>query len=154
MRSALKLILDAQMRSALKLILDAQMRRTLKLILGAQKRSDLKLILDAQKRSDLKLILDAEEERSEAQSGRAEMPTARRLRERQSPATIWAGLEATAGFEPAIRVLQTPPLGHLGTSPGRDTTTPPTWRRRPEELGAEDGIRTRDPHLGKVMLYH
>ena len=21
-------------------------------------------------------------------------------------------------------------------------------------LGAEDGIRTRDPHLGKVMLYH
>jgi hypothetical protein len=20
--------------------------------------------------------------------------------------------------------------------------------------GAEDGIRTRDPHLGKVMLYH
>jgi hypothetical protein len=21
-------------------------------------------------------------------------------------------------------------------------------------IGAEDGIRTRDPHLGKVMLYH
>jgi hypothetical protein len=21
-------------------------------------------------------------------------------------------------------------------------------------FGAEDGIRTRDPHLGKVMLYH
>jgi hypothetical protein len=21
-------------------------------------------------------------------------------------------------------------------------------------LGADDGIRTRDPHLGKVMLYH
>ena len=50
--------------------------------------------------------------------------------------------------------LQTPPLGHLGTSPGRDTRTPPTSRRRQVELGAEDGIRTRDPHLGKVMLYH
>ena len=71
------------------------------------------------------------------------------------------GSEATAGFEPAIRVLQTPPLGHLGTSPGSDSETAPCGslavaRAAPSsgEYGAEDGIRTRDPHLGKVMLYH
>ena len=46
-------------------------------------------------------------------------------------------LEATGGFEPPIEVLQTPALT--------------TWLRRP---GAEDGIRTRDPLLGKEMLYH
>jgi hypothetical protein len=45
-------------------------------------------------------------------------------------------LEATGGFEPPIRVLQTPALT--------------TWLRRP---GAEDGIRTRDPLLGKEVLY-
>jgi hypothetical protein len=45
-------------------------------------------------------------------------------------------MEATAGFEPAIGVLQTPALT--------------TWPRR---LGAEDGIRTRDPLLGKEVLY-
>ena len=50
---------------------------------------------------------------------------------------LFVFLEATGGFEPPIEVLQTPALT--------------TWLRRP---GAEDGIRTRDPHLGKVMLYH
>jgi hypothetical protein len=46
--------------------------------------------------------------------------------------------EVTAGFEPAIGVLQTPalPLGYV-------TRT----------SGAEDEIRTRDPLLGKEMLY-
>jgi hypothetical protein len=38
-----------------------------------------------------------------------------------------------------------------------------TWKRFPGPLlasfpqasgGADDGIRTRDPHLGKVVLYH
>ena len=29
-----------------------------------------------------------------------------------------------------------------------------TWLCRHNILGAEDGIRTRDPHLGKVMFYH
>jgi hypothetical protein len=45
--------------------------------------------------------------------------------------------EVTAGFEPAIGVLQTPalPLGHVTT------------------YGAEDEIRTRDLLLGKEMLY-
>ena len=46
--------------------------------------------------------------------------------------------EVTAGFEPAMGVLQTPalPLGYV------------TWF-----CGAEDEIRTRDPLLGKEMLY-
>ena len=46
--------------------------------------------------------------------------------------------EVTAGFEPAIEVLQTPalPLGYVTLL-----------------SGAEDEIRTRDPLLGKEMLY-
>ena len=46
--------------------------------------------------------------------------------------------EATAGLEPAMGVLQTPalPLGDVALG------------------GAEDGIRTRGPLLGKQMLYH
>ena len=46
--------------------------------------------------------------------------------------------EATAGIEPAIGVLQTPALT--------------TWPRR-HKNGAEDEIRTRDPLLGKEVLY-
>jgi hypothetical protein len=60
--------------------------------------------------------------------------------------------EATVGLEPTVGVLQTPALT--------------TWLRRrknhgflwltskPRFLGAEDEIRTRDPLLGKEMLYH
>jgi hypothetical protein len=66
-------------------------------------------------------------------------------------------LEAATGFEPVIKVLQTfaLPLGHAATYIG-------PCRRRGKKVGdrsptciagAEDGIRTRDPHLGKVMLY-
>lgn len=29
-----------------------------------------------------------------------------------------------------------------------------TWLCRHKYIGAEDGIRTRDPHLGKVVFYH
>ena len=48
-------------------------------------------------------------------------------------------LEAATGFEPVIKVLQTSalPLGYAAIY-----------------IGAEDGIRTRDPHLGKVVFYH
>jgi hypothetical protein len=47
-------------------------------------------------------------------------------------------MEAPPGFEPGMKVLQTSalPLGY-----GARTN------------GAEDGIRTRDPRLGKAMLY-
>ncbi len=51
------------------------------------------------------------------------------------------------GFEPRID-----PWAHRGTGgEGVDRwfgSAPPRKR-----IGAEDGIRTRDPHLGKVMLY-
>ena len=66
----------------------------------------------------------------------------RATRLRQSP-------EVETGFEPVYTDLQSvaSPLGHstvealLPTGTGRDS------------LRADDGIRTRDPHLGKVMLY-
>ena len=47
-------------------------------------------------------------------------------------------MEAPPGFEPGMKVLQTfaLPLGYSA------------------ENGAEDEIRTRDVHLGKVTLYH
>ena len=48
-------------------------------------------------------------------------------------------MEAATGIEPVVRVLQTHalPLGYAAV-----------------ENGAEDGIRTRDPDLGKVVFYH
>jgi hypothetical protein len=48
-------------------------------------------------------------------------------------------MEAPPGFEPGMKVLQTfaLPLGYSA-----------------EKNGAEDEIRTRDVHLGKVTLYH
>jgi hypothetical protein len=71
-------------------------------------------------------------------------------------------LEATTGIEPVMEVLQTSalPLGYMapgfeapsrvpvleGGSPGRLD-----WGRKD---GAEDEIRTRDPLLGKEVLYH
>jgi hypothetical protein len=57
-----------------------------------------------------------------------------------------SALEATVGIEPTIGVLQTPALT---TWPRRQKT----WSRR-QKYGAEDEIRTRDPLLGKEVLYH
>ena len=53
-------------------------------------------------------------------------------------------LEVETGFEPVYAALQaaTSPLGH-------STVSPEVLRR----FRADDGIRTRDPHLGKVMRY-
>ena len=59
------------------------------------------------------------------------------------------------GFEPTYTALQAAasPLGHstvrhqfLAGAQGQPA--------RSVCLRADDGIRTRDPHLGKVMLYH
>ena len=49
-------------------------------------------------------------------------------------------MEAATGFEPVVKVLQTSalPLGYAAI-----------WNYK-----AEDGIRTRDLHLGKVIFYH
>ena len=51
-------------------------------------------------------------------------------------------VEVATGIEPVCTALQAvaSPLGHATTS---DLTRP----------RADDGIRTRDPHLGKVMRY-
>ena len=64
---------------------------------------------------------------------------------KRSPAELIArdGLaEVETGFEPVYTALQAvaSPLGH--------STEGDRWRPR-----ADDGIRTRDPHLGKVMRY-
>ena len=52
------------------------------------------------------------------------------------------------GFEPVWTALQAAasPLGH---STGQNNG----GKNRTADLRADDGIRTRDPHLGKVMLY-
>ena len=55
-------------------------------------------------------------------------------------------MEATPGFEPGVKALQASalPLGHVAT-------------KKPASRlcfhGADDGVRTRDPNLGKVVLY-
>ena len=56
-------------------------------------------------------------------------------------------MEAATGFEPVIKVLQTSalPLGYAAIYSRLNNFI---------KIGAEDGIRTRDPHLGKVMFYH
>ena len=63
--------------------------------------------------------------------------------------------EVEMGFEPTYTALQAAasPLGHstvrhqfLADARGQPA--------RSVCLRADDGIRTRDPHLGKVMLYH
>ena len=50
-------------------------------------------------------------------------------------------IEVETGFEPVYAALQAAasPLGHS--------------TREGDTLRADDGIRTRDPHLGKVMRY-
>ena len=56
--------------------------------------------------------------------------------------------EVETGFEPVWTALQAvaSPLGH-STARGRQSLD-----QRPR-FRADDGIRTRDPHLGKVMRY-
>ena len=57
------------------------------------------------------------------------------------------GLEAKPGFEPGVKALQASalPLGHFAEKGPLETVR--------ECNGADNGARTRDPNLGKVVLY-
>ena len=58
-------------------------------------------------------------------------------------------MEATPGFEPGVKALQASalPLGHVADEKGRSFNRPSACD------GADNGARTRDPNLGKVVLY-
>ncbi len=63
-------------------------------------------------------------------------------------------LEAPPGFEPGMEVLQTSALP-LGDGARRKSDRgSPSGARSEGEVGAGNGIRTRDFDLGKVALYH
>ncbi len=67
-------------------------------------------------------------------------------------------MEATPGFEPGMKALQASalPLGHVATkheSVKRKTGQNKLMTGLLSTDGADDGIRTRDPDLGKVVLY-
>ena len=78
-----------------------------------------------------------------------------------------AGLEparlAASHFECDVSAI--PPLGHIyyvkkggnrNRTGGKGVADPclTAWLCRRNISGAEDGIRTRDPDLGKVVFYH
>jgi hypothetical protein len=69
-----------------------------------------------------------------------------RKRAPAAPIALGNLAEVETGFEPVYTALQAvaSPLGH-------STELAPHVSSRP--LRADDGIRTRDPHLGKVMRY-
>ena len=58
-------------------------------------------------------------------------------------------MEAMPRFELGVKALQASalPLGHIADEKGRFFNRPLTCN------GADNGARTRDPNLGKVVLY-
>ena len=66
-----------------------------------------------------------------------------------------ARLEATPGFEPGVKALQASalPLGHVAISNFQEKGAGHSIDRPRVPCGADNGVRTRDPHLGKVVLY-
>ena len=66
-------------------------------------------------------------------------------------------MEATPGFEPGVKALQASalPLGHVATlaAPSLKRPAKIAHDRPCADDGADDGVRTRDPDLGKVVLY-
>ena len=57
---------------------------------------------------------------------------------------LWLVARWVRDLNPCTRICS--PLPRLSANPPRDGSKP--------DLRADDGIRTRDPHLGKVMRYH
>ncbi len=57
-------------------------------------------------------------------------------------------MEAVPGFEPGDKGFADPCLTTWLYRHSRE------WLNAYVNNGAEDGIRTRDPHLGKVVFYH
>ena len=74
-----------------------------------------------------------------------------------NPSLRKEAMEATPGFEPGMKALQASalPLGHVATV--QAVIKRPAKKQAPDrpcnDNGADDGIRTRDPDLGKVVLY-
>ncbi len=70
-----------------------------------------------------------------------------RKRATTAPTALGTKMEVATGFEPVWTALQAAasPLGHATNEAG--------IRHRGCCLRADDGTRTRDPHLGKVMRY-
>lgn len=93
-----------------------------------------------------------------ASSGQANVPSTARVHTKRAPVwTPYKVLEAKPGFEPGVKALQASalPLGHVAI-PWRLSLQRPVKQepdRPSDDNGADNGIRTRDPHLGKVMLY-
>ena len=72
---------------------------------------------------------------------------------RGEPRVLLVFYEVEMGFEPTYTALQAAasPLGHSTLRSQSSAATRADQECLPR---ADDGIRTRDPHLGKVMLYH
>ena len=66
-------------------------------------------------------------------------------------------MEATPGFEPGVKALQASalPLGHVAMCARQEKGRPNFFSIAGLLTidGADDGVRTRDPDLGKVVLY-
>ena len=80
------------------------------------------------------------------------LPPVGRIRRLGKPTSWWIRLAAPRGFEPRHTDSKS---AVLPLDEGAETRSLAGGRpgRQRKESGAEDGTRTRDPHLGKVMLY-
>src|SRR4029078_707752 len=77
-----------------------------------------------------------------------------RCANRPSRESRFLSLEVDTGFEPVYTALQAA-ASPLGQSNAFGFTTRRTgMNSRSFPIRADDEIRTRDPHLGKVMRYH
>ena len=80
------------------------------------------------------------------------LPPLGRFRRLRKPASWWVRLAAPRGFEPRQTDSKSAvlPLDEGAETRSLAGRLPD---RQHQGSGAEDGTRTRDPHLGKVMLY-